>query len=422
MKGVQYDTRSIITFTAELDGADPRRRGKSIATRLATLLQIIQQFVPVVDTFIQSNPDLAALIWGAMRVTFLSKVEDVAQEIQLAKAKSDHHEQQLQGKERTEAASSRKQFLALMSRSRSDIRQIKEQGKKQEEREHRNYLLKRLCSYDHNTAFNNARSKRHIGTAEWIFDMEEYKEWYTGDASGVLHITGKIGSGKTILASRVIEYLYQKRGANVFISYFFLRFDDVASLKCDTIIRSLIHQMLCTVPMDAIGILLASDIMNCLEQLNPQQSNMQSLEKLFLKLLTLCKDWFIVLDGADECHPSEQDQLYQFLSSVSTKTPEAHNVKIWISGRETTQVLIDRSFSSVGRLVAGSSYTSSDMSVYAEEVLQSKVSSMQLVVRDANIIDEIIQTIIAKEEGIRSTSTADFAGAQRSLLVKARPK
>ncbi|RYC79361.1 hypothetical protein BFJ63_vAg17756 [Fusarium oxysporum f. sp. narcissi] len=489
MKGIQYDTRSIITFTAELDGADPRRRGKSIATRLATLLQIIQQFVPVVDTFIQSNPDLAALIWGAMRVTFLllanftsyfesfvellngfgalssrfkeyqfiftqstnlkesifkfhtsvilccerivtivrrpfrkqalkaltnsfqseirtyvddikSKAEDVAQEIQLAKAKSDYHEQQLQGKERTEAASSRKQFLALMSRSRSDIRQIKEQGKKQEEREHRNYLLKRLCSYDHNTAFNNARSKRHLGTAEWIFEMDEYKEWYTSDTSGVLHVTGKIGSGKSILASHVVEYLYQQRGTNVFISYFFLRFDDVASVKCDMIIRSLVHQILCTVPMDAIGILLASDIMNCLKQISPQQSNLGSLEKLFFKLLTLCKDWFIVLDGVDECHPSEQDQLCKFLSSVSTKTPESHNVKIWISGRETTQVLVDRSFSSVARLVAGSSHTSSDIKVYAEEVLQSKVSSMQLVVRDANIIDEIIQIIIAKEEGM----------------------
>ncbi|KAF5704259.1 Nacht domain-containing protein [Fusarium mundagurra] len=393
MKGIQYDTRSIITFTAELDGADQRRRGKSIATRLATLLQIIQQFVPVVDTFIQSNPDLAALIWGAMRVTFLSeirtyvddikfKAEDVAQEIQLAKAKSDYHEQQLQGKERTEAASSRKQFLALMSRSRSDIRQIKEQGKKQEE------------------PFNNARSKRHLGTAEWIFEMDEYKEWYTSDTSGVLHVTGKIGSGKSILASHVVEYLYQQRGANVFISYFFLRFDDVASLKCDMIIRSLVHQILCTVPMDAIGILLASDIMNCLEQISPQQSNVGSLEKLFFKLLTLCKDWFIVLDGVDECHPSEEDQLCKFLSSVSTKTPESHNVKIWISGRETTQVLVDRSFSSVARLVAGSSHTSSDIKVYAEEVLQSKASSMQLVVRDANIIDEIIQIIIAKGEGM----------------------
>ncbi|KAF4340446.1 hypothetical protein FBEOM_5631 [Fusarium beomiforme] len=478
IKGAQYDTQSIITFTAELDGADPRRRGKSIATRLAALLQTIQQFVPVVDTFIQSNPDLAALIWGAMRVTFLllanftsyfesfvellngfgalgsrfneyqfiftrsntlkesifkfhtsvilcfkkqalkaltnsfqseirtyvddikSKAEDVAQEIQLAKAKSDHHEQKLQGEERREAASSRKQFLALMSRSRSDIRQIKEQGKKQEERKRRNHLLKRLSSYDHSTAFNNARSKRQLGTAEWVFDMDVYRNWSKSDTSAVLHVTGKIGSGKTILASHVVENLYQKRGGNVFISYFFLRFDDVASLKCDTIIRSLVHQMLCTVPIDDIGILLASDIMNCLEQIRPRQSNLESLKKLFLKLSTLCKDWFMVLDGVDECDAIEQGLLYQFLSSVSKDTPESHNVKIWISGRETTQVLIDRSFPSVARLVAGSSHTSSDIRVYAEEVLQSKVSSMQLVINDGNIIDEIIQTIIGKEAGM----------------------
>lgn len=190
------------------------------------------------------------------------------------------------------------------------------------------------------------------------------------------------------------------RDANAFVSFFFLRFDDVASLKCDTMIRSLVHQVLCSVPMDVIGLSLASETMNCLEEVKSQHSKLEALEQLYLKTSTLFKDWFIVLDGIDECHPSEQDQLCQFLSHCLKNTPKSHNIKIWATGRETTQVSIDHYFASVSRLVTGSSQTSSDIKVYAEEVLQSKVSSMQLVLGDTKIIDEIIQTIVAKEEGM----------------------
>ncbi|KAF4439562.1 hypothetical protein F53441_12548 [Fusarium austroafricanum] len=37
-KGAQHNTQSVIKLTAELDEADPKRRGKSIVSGLATLL------------------------------------------------------------------------------------------------------------------------------------------------------------------------------------------------------------------------------------------------------------------------------------------------------------------------------------------------------------------------------------------------
>lgn len=71
LKGRAHEAQSIITFTAELDRLDSNRRGKSVASRLATFLQAIQQFTPVVDTYIQSNPDLSSLIWGSLKLTFI---------------------------------------------------------------------------------------------------------------------------------------------------------------------------------------------------------------------------------------------------------------------------------------------------------------------------------------------------------------
>jgi hypothetical protein len=34
-------------------------------------LQTVEQFTPVIDTYIQSNPDITALIWGSIKLTFM---------------------------------------------------------------------------------------------------------------------------------------------------------------------------------------------------------------------------------------------------------------------------------------------------------------------------------------------------------------
>jgi hypothetical protein len=71
LKKTSHDPQSIITFTAELDRLDGKRRGRSVASRLASFLQTVEQFTPIIDTYIQSNPDIAALIWGSIKLTFM---------------------------------------------------------------------------------------------------------------------------------------------------------------------------------------------------------------------------------------------------------------------------------------------------------------------------------------------------------------
>ncbi|KAF5243563.1 hypothetical protein FANTH_8142 [Fusarium anthophilum] len=66
------DPQSIIVFTAELDMQQrEKRRGKSIASRLTSFLQVVQQFTPIIDTYIQSNPDISAIIWSSIKLTFM---------------------------------------------------------------------------------------------------------------------------------------------------------------------------------------------------------------------------------------------------------------------------------------------------------------------------------------------------------------
>lgn len=70
IKGVP-DTSAALIFTAKLDASNLARRGRSIVARAYSMLQSVQQFSAVVDTFVSSHPEVAALVWGSIKLTVL---------------------------------------------------------------------------------------------------------------------------------------------------------------------------------------------------------------------------------------------------------------------------------------------------------------------------------------------------------------
>ncbi|KAF4430219.1 hypothetical protein CFRS1_v011031 [Colletotrichum fructicola] len=67
---VSCDAGQVIAFTAGLDVVDPNRRGRSIATRLHSILETVQRFSEVVGIYVSSHPEIAALVWGSVRLAF----------------------------------------------------------------------------------------------------------------------------------------------------------------------------------------------------------------------------------------------------------------------------------------------------------------------------------------------------------------
>lgn len=70
IKGVP-NTSAVLVFTARLDISNSARRGKSIGTRAYSILQSIQQFSAVINTFISANPTITVLIWGSIKLIVL---------------------------------------------------------------------------------------------------------------------------------------------------------------------------------------------------------------------------------------------------------------------------------------------------------------------------------------------------------------
>lgn len=291
------DTDAVLIFTAELDLRRRSQKGKSIASRLFPVLQAVHNFTAVIDTFISSNPTIAALVWGSVKLTMqimlnaasyyeafaelfmnlgticprfeqyqalfpnserlqtalcnfnasiirccqhvidmpksgsgwtsplnplnasfwqsfqqafesnLQELRDysknVKEEIRLAQAQSEYRNRELQRIEQDQAEKSRLSLGRFMSRTRDDfdtMRQSQVLRNQQLEREKNQKLLDSLSSHDYLKPLKQARQKRYPQSADWIFDTGEFKRWAEGTAARFLWCSGKMGSGKTILA------------------------------------------------------------------------------------------------------------------------------------------------------------------------------------------------------------------------------
>ncbi|EEY23650.1 predicted protein [Verticillium alfalfae VaMs.102] len=69
--GTIRDAETVITFTAQLDMANQLRKGRGVASRLHPVLESVQAFSTVVGTFVSSHPEIAALVWGSVKLAML---------------------------------------------------------------------------------------------------------------------------------------------------------------------------------------------------------------------------------------------------------------------------------------------------------------------------------------------------------------
>lgn len=69
---VQPRPSSVLTFVAQIDSENNGRARRCFAPRLYSFLESTEQFARVVDTFVSSNPTIAALVWGGVKTAVLA--------------------------------------------------------------------------------------------------------------------------------------------------------------------------------------------------------------------------------------------------------------------------------------------------------------------------------------------------------------
>ena len=178
-------------------------------------------------------------------------------------------------------------------------------------------------------------SRRQQGAGQWLLESERFKRWLRNDG-GVLLCPGDPGAGKTVLASIVIDHLWnnvRKEGIGVAYIYCdYLKYREQTTLH---LVGSLLKQLA--------------------QQQNPVSESLEGYynrhrtsntdpdpKGAFEVLKAECDNWsriFIIVDALDEC--SEKDATRQRLVEGLLSLQGSKRINILVTSRPIPSILCD---------------------------------------------------------------------------------
>lgn len=184
-------------------------------------------------------------------------------------------------------------------------------------------IIRWLDSPSPASSHRNASAKHREATGAWLLDDVKFSEWKSHPSS-VLWIQGCAGTGKTVLASAIINKLLEdcEKLAKAGISFFYFDFNNQSTMQDhNRFLRSLIEQL--SSEYGDIPKSLAALYRRCRNgTLQPMTSD------LLTTLQNIIQDFshfYLVIDAFDEC--KEKQQFLGFLNAVAMwKFPQTHIV------------------------------------------------------------------------------------------------
>lgn len=475
------DADAILVFTAELDASHRNRRGPSYASRLHTVLASVGSYCGIIETCVSSHPEIAALVWGTMKLTMLvltnftsfyaatsslfmklgrlcppfadyqalypdssrlqkalgefhasiirccthlvqvtrrttgkrwakaflesfdqefkpdlehvqNRAGDVDHEIRLAHAQAVRHDQQLQAMERQEAKESRlslHRFISRIDGATEKTQAMQFQRDERRARERRQQLVDSLSSRSSLRLFKQNCRRRHCNTTDWIFQTSEFKRWFHMDQP-VLWLTGKIGSGKTVATSSVIQYIQRYRASSgSHLSFFFVQASEADSLSATAILKSILQQLVDPLKM-------RTEIEIALQSLHPSFDAEDVLD--VLRQIIPIQRFYIAIDGIDECERVHAVELLKSLSALVSSRP---NLRLFLSGRPSLLPDINRHLKKgCIHLSMESQNVNTDIATYIKDTIDIKINEDDLRVGDASLVSEIKSALVEGAQGM----------------------
>lgn len=175
------------------------------------------------------------------------------------------------------------------------------------------------------------------------------------------------------------------------VSFFFVRFDDIYSQSSEVIIRSLACQTLARASVD-------DSLLELMEKSDALMFDSESLLDVLSHQIALLDDYFLVIDGLDECNMSNRRSILKFLTLLRQKCLKGR-VKVIVSARDSVTNQVHSFFPSFSRVIVGSDETNRDLTLFAHEILAEKQRG-DWSVGDPKLIDTILHSIGLGGEGM----------------------
>ncbi|KAK2589788.1 hypothetical protein QQS21_012532 [Conoideocrella luteorostrata] len=202
-------------------------------------------------------------------------------------------------------------------------------------------IFEHISDYDPNYTYRNYLPDKCPGTAQWILHDEEFLAWKK-KTSSCLWLSGKIGSGKTLVTTTVVEHMTEvSQKSGDFIAHFFYNHSSKSRLKAVHLFASYIKQMLGF--LDTIKKASPPEVVNAVKRIYGSRASRpgftEIISNIFIplsKFITqLVPSATYIVDGLDECELEERRLVMKtFRDMVQQRDPQ----RILVSGREDLHV------------------------------------------------------------------------------------
>lgn len=281
--------------------------------------------------------------------------------------------------------------LVYESRENSRIRALVDrESQKQRKRrkfKRRSDYLSACTDFDHETPWKQARKR---GNTTWFAAEKAYLEFKSCKTSSTLVLTGKLGSGKTVLAANVVDDLILS--GNGVVCYFFIRHDITKGCQASIILRSFCRQLLSRhMNDDAIDMICAQD--------NPVLDD-DAILALTKDLIKHSKRVFFLLDGLDELDTNDRQQIVSTLDYMNSFNTHDSVLLVFASLRSQADIIHSNYQGLYPNRLLSIPEENSDIGAFIDSELTAMIKSEQLVFGDPTIAVEIRDALLEGAHGM----------------------
>ncbi|RHZ62633.1 hypothetical protein CDV55_106452 [Aspergillus turcosus] len=263
-------------------------------------------------------------------------------------------------------------------------------------------LFRRISTYEHEKIHRRLSRKRLMGTAQWFLDHPDFKAWLVERKFSRLWCSGKIGSGKTMIASAAIDAAkYRSMEHSAPTIFFYCESDRPDELNGTYILSSLIRQ-LCEYlrAKNKSYPNIVADTLNRFFGKKRVVPDFDDLKDVFIQLFYHIPDTVYILDGLDALNLDQSKdlfELFRFLFCGSRSPPES---RILVFSREQLP-----GFTGIPLFMAGihristTSNVMPDLQTYIDTSVTDKLMSRTLT-DNLTLLDEVKQTLLKESSGM----------------------
>jgi Cdc6-like AAA superfamily ATPase len=245
-----------------------------------------------------------------------------------------------------------------------------------------------LSSYDYRKAHQKVRDQRHTGTGLWLrYDMK-FRAWADSPNSDCLPCFGIPGSGKTILASTLLDELIPEysNGSSA-CCFHYCDYTDCDTLDIVVILGSLIKQLL--QPFD-IPMEIGEKISRLYREGTSSPTRLE-LQSLLFQVLQRYRHTLVVIDGIDELSKADQATIIEIAHRASRS--EETVVKVFVTSR-SEEPYIRRSLKSYNQIELSAAVIANDVKCFVKDSVEARIESGEIVVRNPGLKMEITNALV----------------------------